>query len=414
MGLYRPARRIVRSSCSLQYRWIGEIAGAERTRLRDALQAHLNNLSRALNDELTAAANALVPGMNAVDEQGREAAFSAQYLRSRDNRERFFRRIGIAVPNADEDVQLLLLDFNTARYVPAAWPAEWNGMRDRLLRHGHGGPPMTVAGSTLFELPRFARRDDRPSPEADWLIVEIDTEYVTGTVVPELLNRHLGESGRLEYDAQIVDNFNPSVVVYRSPGGPGDISEGRDDASVALLDIRFSGFGERGGRGPGRGFGRGSGPRPEMRPGPGRGGPPDFNQGRWRLLVRHRAGSLETLVARARMRNLGISAAILLLIMATVAILVRFSRQRAAGRTADELRGRRLPRTAHAAHRDPHRRLQSARQARRPTRPGGALRQADPGGERKARRPGGAGAAVRQHQGRPRDPQRESRSPSKA
>ena len=308
----------------LQYRWIGEIAGAERTRLRDALQAHLNNLSRALNDELTAAANALVPGMNAVDEQGREAAFSTQYLRSRDNHERFFRRIGIAVPNADEDVQLLLLDFNTARYVPAAWPAEWNGMRDRLLRHGHGGPPMTVAGSTLFELPRFARRDDRPSPEADWLIVEIDTEYVTGTVIPELLNRHLGESGRLEYDAQIVDNFNPSTVVYRSPGGPGDISEGRDDASVALLDIRFSGFGERGGRGPGRGFGRGPGPRLEMRPGPGRGGPPDFNQGRWRLLVRHHAGSLETMVARARWRNLGISAAILLLIIATVVTCCAF------------------------------------------------------------------------------------------
>ena len=75
-----------------------------------------------MNDELTAAANALVPGMNAIDEQGREAAFSAQYLRSRDNHERFFRRIGIAVPNADEDVQLLLLDFNTARYFPPPGP----------------------------------------------------------------------------------------------------------------------------------------------------------------------------------------------------------------------------------------------------------------------------------------------------
>jgi signal transduction histidine kinase len=53
----------------------------------------------------------------------------------------------------------------------------------------------------------------------------------------------------------------------------------------------------------------------------------DGGMGRWRLLVRHRAGSLEVLVGRERWRNLAISAAILLLILATVAMLVRFSRQ---------------------------------------------------------------------------------------
>src|SRR3954469_25782390 len=89
----------------LQYRWIGEIAGAERTRLRDAVQAHLNTLSRALNDEVTAAANALVPGAGAVQDQGREAAYSAQYLRSRDHPERLSRRIGLPFP-AGEDLDL--------------------------------------------------------------------------------------------------------------------------------------------------------------------------------------------------------------------------------------------------------------------------------------------------------------------
>src|ERR1041384_8241426 len=79
----------------LQYRWIGEIAGAERTRLRDALQAHLNNLSRALNDEVTIAANALVPSADSVDRLGRENAYSAQYVRWRDSRERLFHRIGM-------------------------------------------------------------------------------------------------------------------------------------------------------------------------------------------------------------------------------------------------------------------------------------------------------------------------------
>jgi signal transduction histidine kinase len=47
----------------------------------------------------------------------------------------------------------------------------------------------------------------------------------------------------------------------------------------------------------------------------------------WSLLVRHKAGSLEALVERARVRNLAISGGLLLLIVATVAMLVRFSRQ---------------------------------------------------------------------------------------
>jgi signal transduction histidine kinase len=72
---------------------------------------------------------------------------------------------------------------------------------------------------------------------------------------------------------------------------------------------------------------RKGGPPPEF-DGHGPGGPIDGGPGRWRLAVRHRAGSLEALVAQTRRRNLGISGAILLLILATVAMAVQFSRQR--------------------------------------------------------------------------------------
>lgn len=47
----------------------------------------------------------------------------------------------------------------------------------------------------------------------------------------------------------------------------------------------------------------------------------------WTLMVRHRSGSLEKLVEQARRRNLALSAGLLLLIVATVATLVRSSRQ---------------------------------------------------------------------------------------
>jgi signal transduction histidine kinase len=52
-----------------------------------------------------------------------------------------------------------------------------------------------------------------------------------------------------------------------------------------------------------------------------------MGQGRWRLIVRHQAGSLESVVSRARWQNLATSLGILTLILITVATLVRLSRR---------------------------------------------------------------------------------------
>jgi signal transduction histidine kinase len=56
-------------------------------------------------------------------------------------------------------------------------------------------------------------------------------------------------------------------------------------------------------------------------------GPPRSRPPRWRLYVRHRAGSLEAIAGRARNRNILISGGLLVLILAIVAWLFRLSRQ---------------------------------------------------------------------------------------
>src|SRR5882724_1375406 len=83
----------------LQYRWTGEIAGAERTRLHDELQARLNTLSRAFNQEIMGACQALFPSADDLERLGREGAYSAQYLRWKETHERMFRRLALAVPD---------------------------------------------------------------------------------------------------------------------------------------------------------------------------------------------------------------------------------------------------------------------------------------------------------------------------
>src|SRR6185369_2903308 len=71
-------------------------------------------------------------------------------------------------------------------------------------------------------------------------------------------------------------------------------------------------------------FRRGRGGRGFGDPGRGPGGPVP---GRWELSVRHRSGSLEAVVARARQRNLAVSGGVLLLIIASAGALIRFTRR---------------------------------------------------------------------------------------
>jgi len=86
------------------------------------------------------------------------------------------------------------------------------------------------------------------------------------------------------------------------------------DASVGLFETPYNQI-FRPASGPG---GRGRGPA--------RGGPlPD--SGRWQMFVRHRAGSLEAVVAQARFRNLAVTAGVLLLMMASVAALITYTRR---------------------------------------------------------------------------------------
>jgi signal transduction histidine kinase len=169
----------------------------------------------------------------------------------------------------------------------------------------------------LVEMPRFGIPRPGAGPpgfgraEQEWLVVELDLDYVRTDVLPELLQRHLGAGGRLDYQAEVVTRTDPPVVIYQSDAGQGVRIGSAADALVGMLEVF---------------------PRPpRARGGEKRTGPPasfaDPGRGRWLLAVRHRAGSLESVVARARRRNLAVSAAVLLLVVATVAALIRFTRQ---------------------------------------------------------------------------------------
>ncbi len=320
----------------LQNHWIAEVSLAERERLQQQLQTELSHLSREFNTEITNACSGLLPSNPEIEELGREKAYANRYLQSKQSDDRIFNRIALAVPH-DGSLELTTLDRDKVEFSPSNWPAEWRPRREELTaRLNRTGFDRAAAGpSNVIVLPRFVGPGQ---PEQEWLVVEVNLDYVRGTMLPELLHRHLAAgASKLDYQAEVVENADPSKVIFRSVSNPNGQMLTTHDASVPLFDINYAevmrsrqqqmrGFYPaplpRIPGGPPGGGGPGFGPPPG---GAGRGmpGPP----GRWRLLVRHQAGSLEAVVSRARWQNLATSLGILLLILATVAALVRFSRR---------------------------------------------------------------------------------------
>jgi signal transduction histidine kinase len=199
---------------------------------------------------------------------------------------------------------------------------------------------------------------------AGYTIVTFDATYLREQLFPALVRRHFGADDEGEYTLAVTSKANPQQVIFRTSStgampGTGDVSvqlfslrmdeAGEDDlpgfrmfrsspsTRAPLEDSRHLpkgvpntssevGAGARGGadnpprgRLENRGFGgvrRGGGAL--------RGEP----EGHWTLVATHRAGSVDQVVAAARLRNLGVSALILALLGVSVVLIV-VSAQRA-------------------------------------------------------------------------------------
>src|ERR1700736_5789236 len=222
----------------LQYRWIREVADAESYRLREDLHYRLNLLRRDLNDEVFAACYGYIPANWEIQKLGRDMAYLSQYRNRKESGDHVVRRMAVAVPDK-LDLVLLFPDATGRHLVPGKWPPEWDAMRKSLIVRLRGGPPPLNQSSTLVEFPRFGTgmRSGPRSVEQEWLLLDLDADHIGRTLLSEMLNRYLGQSGKLEYDADVVARANPAITIYRSPAASSRGTAWIPDASVDLLEI---------------------------------------------------------------------------------------------------------------------------------------------------------------------------------
>jgi len=229
----------------------------------------------------------------------------------------------------------------TGTFGPADWPVSLGrcgrahhpalaapGTRPRRARPGGPARPGLAALITPVLGFRPGQPAARRPPASEFTVVLLDGEYLRQTLVPELARRHFAPSGDSDYGLRIDrGRTRPRWCSRPTPRCPP--TDRPTSGSACSPSGRTSSGNPTGSACPGppafpRRLAGAAGPRRrsaalfagEREP------------GHWRLLVRHRAGSVEAVVAAVRRRNLAVSGGVLALLLASAGLLM-VSAQRA-------------------------------------------------------------------------------------
>jgi signal transduction histidine kinase len=354
---------------TLQYRWLGEVSEAERERMRASLRTRASEFAQEFDAELTRVYVAFHVGSDQLDADA-AAALADAYARWQGGAK--IPALVSAVYMADgrilDSAELRRLDPATRALMPIAWPPELSAALARThqaLPQVVGGPPSAPSmlfadaidsrtPALLIAVPRFKRSTENgrirfisdPAAGARLVIVTLDAGQLQRRLLEPLVAKYFGAGSGSEYLVTIArpPSLGPpstssggtglrSEIVYSSATPP--IEAGKADVTAGLFDLRVDELSRlvedtaRGGSPPPSGrmsiaivrrSNGADGRRVLMA-----GGEP---HGAWEMRLSHRAGSLDTIVAQSRRRNLGISLGVLGLLAASfVLVLASAERQ---------------------------------------------------------------------------------------
>ncbi len=324
-----------------QYQWIGQLSQAEQERLQAHLRAAVWRFTQEFNAESARVLMVLYAGRPAPPER-ELAELAERYQNWRDGapHPELVRSFYVARGGPAGVDELLVYRPDKTTFQPVTWPERFAGIRPRLsmiASDGAWGGLFARRGVVdedggVLAAPRFrigppemrgrGRRPERAGPLAGWAIAELDLDFILRSLLPELVDRHFRRVQGFDFQLQVVRKADRKVL-YRSEPGLPEEPLSAPDATAGIFDLRL---------GPPRALFEAALSKPAGESallGPPAGEPVRVEpEGRWQLLVKHRAGSLEAAVERLRRRNLALSAAILLLMGLSLAMLI-VSTQRA-------------------------------------------------------------------------------------
>ncbi len=334
----------------LQYRWIGQVSDAERERRERSLRQATSQVAQDLDVELVRAFVGLqVDGDSLKDDDWRDYGARMQAWHAAAASPALVLDV-LLVDEQDSRLRIRRWDAAAPSFVPVEWPADLQHHRARFERElarwetdppEHPIRPPDLLSDTddaivvpVAPLPLQTRDRTLFRPMFGYTLIRLDMTHVRAEFLPALIDRHFRQ-GTDEYRVAVVSRRDPTHVVYAANTDNVADLIARHDASADLFGLRPDQFALirtatgslRGNGSPMRDRRRSLFFSFSSRRGPGDRQPSDakaFDELlRWKLVARHRAGSLEAAVASARTRNMFSSFGILLLMAASVAVLAR-------------------------------------------------------------------------------------------
>jgi signal transduction histidine kinase len=360
MRLYRPGRLagvvgvlalILIALAILQGRWTAEVSQALRERMEINLHTAVARFRRDFNLQLLRICGAFQPPPGSLSPATLKF-YADRYDDWMSASARPDLIAGLLVWQRDTDT-LLRLDPAAERFTPSPWPPGLEGFRHAMAAseraagtHAPFGPrgrnwlldeqarvlfhPFVAAPPPAANSPAAAARSSGA------VIIELNMDFIWQRLVPELIGRYFRGPKVSEYRVAVIGGDHPPTVFYESmpalhnqPPVTGDVVENlvgrvRDVVQRHAAAEERSAFPESGeaARNGTRMGALGARPAYLAVSNPGGSG------AAWRLVVRHRSGSVEAAVANLRHRNLFVSFGILLLLAVSMTLIV-VSAQRA-------------------------------------------------------------------------------------
>lgn len=333
----------------LQYRWSSEVSSAATTRMRASLESSTMGFRQELSSQLGVLCLGLQSESGESPVDARRLSTRLEHWRRTSSFPDLVSEIYVA--SEQESPRLSHLLAADARFEEVDWPPALQEFRQRLPHaagafgpeHPHDGHhrPERFTGPS-HERPQVGAIDEsvpvlifptEPASRKSWLLVELNQDVLDHGLFPQLATRYFGNPSSSDFTVAILRNHDGQIqTIYSSENIPISDVERSADASVNLFGIPFR-----------AGFMPPMPPAvfhleapPEVQPGPRptapklassvpmllekiRHGPDDPN---WRVVVKHRHGSVAAAVAALRRRNLAVSFFVLLIMAGSMVLIV--------------------------------------------------------------------------------------------
>lgn len=291
----------------LQYRWLGQVSAAEQERMRAVLRSAATQFGETFDREITRAYSIFQHQQTGeITQLADDYARRFQEWNASASHPRMVRDLYLIVADEQGSKRLLQFEKGSGPFHQIDWAPELAGLQREAMPTDpirDEIPALLIPSDTTAEV----------TPRILSAVVLLDLDHIKQVFFPALAARYFAAAGGLEYDLLIVRRSDPETVIFQTKN---DLATGgTSDAVTGIFEVRLETLLRRPDAQEGKALVR---IVRRQRIGAGE----EEGSGRWKLLVRHQAGSLEEAVANGRRRNLAISFGVLILLAISVGFIV--------------------------------------------------------------------------------------------